>query len=278
MSPKTRSGKSQDDSNAVALATELVTEHLGFLPLAFVDDVINSVNELIYQATSSLERFVESELGANEHVEQGINQIETLLESAVDKNFDIFELYVLKNIFTIPPGVNVELPHYKNVDYTLSMEEDEKLDEELEQLRKQLVAEKCFNHKLKKAVTNTSKKLSYYEDRKSQLDFIYTSAKNANIASLKDAVSLVADQVGELENQLFKVRRQANQEAFSKLATNTDTRTTYLNGVVAAYIAKQKSKEQGEDDAMDVDTEDKYTTEIASLSDWKDFTNTIRKQ
>ncbi|KAK9761796.1 hypothetical protein K7432_013046 [Basidiobolus ranarum] len=278
MSPKTRSGKNIEDSTAIAHATELVTEHLGFLPLAFVDDVINSVNELIYQATSSLERFVESELGANEHVEQGINQIETLLESAVDKNFDIFELYVLKNIFTIPSGLNVELPHYKNIDYSLSMEEDEKLDDELEQLRKQIVAEKCFNHRLKKSVTNTEKKLNYYEARKSQLDFIYSSVKNSNVTSLKDTVSLVADQIGALENQLFKVRRQANQETFTKLASNTDTRTTYLNGIVAGFIAKQKRKDQDTTDSMDIDSEDKQTNEIASVSDWREFTKAIKKQ
>ena len=39
--------------------------------------------------------------------------IETLLENAVDKYFDKFELFVLKNIFTIPDDVPVTLPHYE---------------------------------------------------------------------------------------------------------------------------------------------------------------------
>src|SRR4051794_16826843 len=106
---------------------ELVVEHLGFFPLSFVDDVFNVANDLIYQATSELERFVETEQGAGEETEQvrlgpedktvarfcmvihvvyyfcllvnvqGIHQVETLFESAVDKNFDLFELYVLQN-------------------------------------------------------------------------------------------------------------------------------------------------------------------------------------
>ena len=39
--------------------------------------------------------------------------IESLFENAVDKNFDKFEVYVLKNIFCIPKGLDIVLPHYQ---------------------------------------------------------------------------------------------------------------------------------------------------------------------
>lgn len=41
---------------------QLLTEHFGFSPLSFVDDVINSVNNMIYQASMALQEFVENEM------------------------------------------------------------------------------------------------------------------------------------------------------------------------------------------------------------------------
>jgi hypothetical protein len=104
--------------------------------------VINSVNNLIYQAISSLESGLLStppeRLGfshaangstipdtdedgnveypeARLEIENGLHQLETLLESTVDKAFDKFEIYVLRNIFTVPEDLLawVRLRHYQ---------------------------------------------------------------------------------------------------------------------------------------------------------------------
>ena len=48
-------------------------------------------------------------------IENGLHQLETLLESTVDKAFDKFEIYVLRNILTVPEDlINwVRLRHYE---------------------------------------------------------------------------------------------------------------------------------------------------------------------
>ena len=47
-------------------------------------------------------------------IENGLHQLETLLEASVDKSFDKFEIYVLRNILTVPEDlVNwLRLDHY----------------------------------------------------------------------------------------------------------------------------------------------------------------------
>lgn len=109
---------------------------------SLIDDVINSINNLIYQAISSLESGLLStppeRLGfshtsngstipdtdddgnvvypeAKLEIENGLHQMETLLESTVDKAFDKFEIYVLRNILTVPEDlINwVRLRHYE---------------------------------------------------------------------------------------------------------------------------------------------------------------------
>lgn len=112
--------------------TSLLTEHLGFAPLTLIDEVINDVNLIMYNCTDALERFlmkrregqlqhlgkasnddgdvvmdgnVQSEADGvfpAEEIRLGAAELETLLVSHLDKNFDKFELYTLRNIFTMP--------------------------------------------------------------------------------------------------------------------------------------------------------------------------------
>ena len=45
-------------SNAIA---EGLFEHFNYTPISFIDDVINTINELIYQAADALSEFVKDE-------------------------------------------------------------------------------------------------------------------------------------------------------------------------------------------------------------------------
>ena len=102
-----------------------------------IDDIINSINELLYRAVEAVESGLlaappsslgfapaatapngcssvpESKSGNNEvlspearfEIENGVHQLETLLESAVDRNFDKLEIYLLRGVFTIPADI-----------------------------------------------------------------------------------------------------------------------------------------------------------------------------
>ena len=56
-------------------------------------------------------------------VESGTHQLETLLCASIDRNFDKFEIYVLRNIFCVrPPDVRdwIRLSHYEGLDFSKS--------------------------------------------------------------------------------------------------------------------------------------------------------------
>lgn len=105
---------------------------------SLIDDIINSVNNFVYQGVGSLETGLLStppeKLGfravripgangveevdypeAKREIEEGLHKLETLLNSTVDKNFDKFEIYVLRNILSVPAElINwVRLSHYE---------------------------------------------------------------------------------------------------------------------------------------------------------------------
>ncbi|KAI9741798.1 MAG: hypothetical protein M1834_000184 [Cirrosporium novae-zelandiae] len=137
-------------ADAEQISNSLLTEHFTYTPLSFIDDTINRVNEIIYQFIPQLEaslldadpatlgfRKPDKHPSSSRHhshnhdqedaaavedksraeIENGVNQLETLLEATLDKNFDRFELYCLNNIFKIPPELGgwVKLKHYEGL-------------------------------------------------------------------------------------------------------------------------------------------------------------------
>ncbi|KAG5999808.1 hypothetical protein E4U43_001852 [Claviceps pusilla] len=152
---------------------DLLTEHFGYPPVSLLDDIINTVNVLADRALDSVERVLlslpPSKLGfkapkskdapsnsngpdgdgktplspeeaAKREIENGTHQLETLLNAAIDKNFDIFELYTMNNILTIDKKTRpyIKLSHYEGLD--LSKHPDKPTMGSIAQLRRRLHA------------------------------------------------------------------------------------------------------------------------------------------
>ncbi|MDI1487680.1 MAG: hypothetical protein OHK93_006951 [Ramalina farinacea] len=140
----------------------LLTDHFTYTPLSLIDDIINAVNTIIYQALDAIEdgllKIPAQHLGfaskppptdddeshggekveerAREEIEEGVHRLETLLESTVDKSFDKFEIYVLRNILTVEEDVGgwVRLGHYAGLE--LPLKENTPTPERIAQLRR----------------------------------------------------------------------------------------------------------------------------------------------
>ncbi|KAF5616388.1 MTW1 Determining metaphase spindle length [Fusarium tjaetaba] len=144
---------------------ELLTEHFGYPPVSLLDDIINTVNVLADRALDSVERLLLSippqSLGfSNKHaskdgtpalppdeaakleIEHGTHQLETLLNASIDKNFDLFELYTMRNILTVRPDDQpyMRLAHYEGLDFSGSEGQDRPTTESVTALRRRLHA------------------------------------------------------------------------------------------------------------------------------------------
>ena len=106
---------------------------------SLIDDIINTVNTIVYRAIEAIENGLFSippqQLGyspdsntsvatsipdvdhpeSKDEIENGVHQLETLLEATVDKTFDKFEIYALRNILTVPDDLApwMRLGHYE---------------------------------------------------------------------------------------------------------------------------------------------------------------------
>ncbi|KAF9380004.1 hypothetical protein CPB97_008624 [Podila verticillata] len=204
---------------------QLLTEHFGSSPLSFVDDVINSVNNMIYQASMALQEFIEFQLQEITQIEgrtldikleteKGMHKFETLLESSVDKNFDRFELYALKNIFGVPEDVDLVLPHYEALDFTIASEREKELDDELEILRRQVIATKALNHKLRKELEMQEIARRKYELCRDRLLFLKDTLNKFNdVAPLAQTMIFVRDNLDTLDRRFRAFSARAEEIA-----------------------------------------------------------------
>ncbi|KAI4118201.1 MAG: hypothetical protein LQ338_007442 [Usnochroma carphineum] len=150
-------------------AETLLTEHFRYTPLSLIDDIINTVNTIVYRAIEAIENGLFSvppqQLGyspdsdtsgdaiipdadhpdSKDEIENGVHQLETLLEATVDKTFDKFEIYTLRNILTVPDELApwVRLGHYEGL--TLPLSADTPTPESILALRRKVQETRKLN-------------------------------------------------------------------------------------------------------------------------------------
>ncbi|EXX71147.1 Mis12-domain-containing protein [Rhizophagus irregularis] len=227
--------------NDIAIRNEIITEHFGFLPISFVDDIINSINELIYIAIAGMDNFVNSELKNKKEVEQGTHQIETLLENLVDKYFERFEIYTLHKILAIRENVTVVLKHNEGVNFNVDESVEVETDKEIELLRKKIMAAKCFNLKLKKQLIKYDIQIERLKRTENKISFLRTAAKAHNASPLSDTLRFVTDQLMAIKKMYYNLDESAKEENLKQYENMIDEREKFISMMVLRQTEKERS-------------------------------------
>ncbi|KAG7124661.1 Kinetochore-associated protein MTW1 like [Verticillium longisporum] len=158
--------------------TEILTEHLGYAPVSLLDSIINVVNSL---ADRTLDRVEQGLTGASAktlgfekalkkqqqqqkqnpsadpprtadeaakfEVADGVHKLETLLCNAIDKNFDIFELYVMRYLICLSPDARpwLRLSHYGPHDFDAPARDGAPTPESVNAVRRSLQGSQRLN-------------------------------------------------------------------------------------------------------------------------------------
>ncbi|KAF9057008.1 Mis12 protein-domain-containing protein [Panaeolus papilionaceus] len=179
----------------------LLCEALGFSPQLLLDDIINIANNAVQDGINGMEQFLnnwadarvskaESSASASDadkaealeatthEVEQGLVAFQTLLEHHTDIAFDFFEAWCLRNIFMIPKGLPVVLPHQEGLDLTLTgeqaVEREAELRDEVERLRERLDGERKLNRLLHRSIHTAERQATRSKTRLSSLSALST--------------------------------------------------------------------------------------------------------
>lgn len=243
-----------------SVTTTILTEHMGFPPISLVDDIINCVNEVMYKCTAALEKYLhskENEILQDDNsedlneVEVGTAKLETLFESSIDKNFDLFELYTLRNIMNIPNELVKEgffkLDHYKHIRKVPNLSKKlQEIDSKIERLEKKLNFELLIKPEIIKFLQRAKSLQTYlakfkltislllgYIDEENQVSDEKLKDSLKTLAPLKDSVLFIQNEYKEICSILKKLTEKlpldSEDKLLEKFATTNKDRNTYID-------------------------------------------------
>lgn len=133
--------------------TSLLAEHFGYAPLTVVDEVINAINDIMYASTEQIEKI----LGGSDDVLRGTAKLESFMEHIINRNFDKFELYAFRNVFTIPEELIengcIILDHHQGLELSADISSEEQREREtqrelLESIQREITRGETLRNKI----------------------------------------------------------------------------------------------------------------------------------
>ncbi|GAO49776.1 Mis12-domain-containing protein [Saitoella complicata NRRL Y-17804] len=256
--------------------SELITEHFEHVPLSFIDDVINSANAILYKAVNAMESFIQSQPNVPpDESEQGIHQLETLLENAVDRNFDAFELYTLRNIFNVPDDVVgwMRLGHHEGLEFGVQREEEDEVEKELKRVRAELEKAEKRQKRLRVAKKENTISARYLEKHLERLSFLSSAASANEVTPLHETTDFLTDQLSTLKTLLEELRKIA-PSALEDVDEVEDERSQYVERMVKKRVRGSRDN----DDGFDWEGEERKIRKIGNVEDAKVLVEALREQ
>lgn len=132
----------------------LLPELLGVSPHFVLDTIVNISNNSVEHCVDAMEEYLNhwaekradrlkgssggDDWDSRQEIEQGIVSFQTLLESHMDIALDCFEVWCMRNIFTIPAELPVVVPHQAGLILDQPASKEQELLAEIDDLRRRI--------------------------------------------------------------------------------------------------------------------------------------------
>lgn len=180
--------------------SEYECQYLGFTPKSLINGVYNAVITNLREGLSHMEAYINEGYGSTitpEKTKQALETIQSVLVEKLDKKFDHVESYLLKNVFNIPE--DVVLPEDRvQMTNSFSPEEDRRLDTEMEQLRKHIIAVRYGNECVRQQISDIENLQKHADNTLLHLQKLESTATDAGVLGIKDSLTFVLDKTKDL--------------------------------------------------------------------------------
>ncbi|XP_070538312.1 protein MIS12 homolog [Ptychodera flava] len=218
---KTQSTGSQEEAKSAdvdfmkelsADVPEYEAQFFGFTPQSFVDGIYNTLIEYLYDSLNVVEKYIIQEYKLEsaeskippEQVRQGSQKIFAKMKGEIDKSFDKLEGYMISNIFHIPS--HVILPEDKvQLDHAYTEDDEDKLDQELTELRQKIRNTKYMNKWMVENTKNMEQVQGKLDQLSSMLDDLDKAQKDAGVTDLKEAMVFNISRVKQIQDNVKKI-------------------------------------------------------------------------
>mgnify|MGYP004710923999 FL=1 len=270
--------------------TQLLIEHFGYKPISVIDDIINAINEIMYKCTEQLEQIfvdqklqldkeraskklndmeddiivddvVEEKIYTIEDIRIGTATLESLLEHNINKNFDKFEVYALRNVFTLPENLieegYIRLRHHKllNIDdendgnQTVSQIESN-INNKIERITQEIEYQRELQKVLTQSLIKFKKILALSKIIRRKLEmFMKNEQIVSNVMPIKDTILYLAKQTRETcQRMLLQKDELKDEELIAKYGVD-------IGNNMGKNIDKIIEQIRSVDGTVDIDSE-----------------------
>ncbi|WWD03457.1 hypothetical protein V865_001509 [Kwoniella europaea PYCC6329] len=259
----------------------LIHELVGFQPRKLCDDISEVARQQVYVTISAIETWAREKSNHNPKYETelitGLVALETLLESHVDKAFDKFTAWVLRNAFEFSPELEVVLPWQKGLDfqrgeYVANLPKgQDTLDGNLDEMRLKVEQARLLAHKLDLAEEKLDRRMNIAKQRKAEVGFIKQVIDSAGLNPLDKPAQQILPTLLSLHESLKPLEPSTSTIGTGISAKNTTNehtkawelgRSAYLNWALGKVIPNtggtgtiQGGEGGGGDKLIDVESE-----------------------
>ncbi|KLT43238.1 hypothetical protein CC85DRAFT_284795 [Cutaneotrichosporon oleaginosum] len=276
--PRAPATLSKDDKEA------FMAELMGFEPYHVLSDIAEHARQAIYPTVSSVEGWARS-IAANRaahdaEVDRGSHAFETLLENVIDRAFDKYTAYALRNAFGVPDGVQLVLPWQKGRDFARAEFVAEMLGGEdvlaarLEALRSKVEQARLVRHRLEMAEAVLDRRLQVAEHRRKEVGFVRDAVVDAGLAPLDEKAGDVVDALSTLHSNLEDVKMQPRAPGVPPGVAWETGRQAYLSWAVGKALASGRE----EVSADRLDAIERQTAEIGTEADLEQLSAAARRK
>ncbi|KAJ6232156.1 protein mis12 [Anaeramoeba flamelloides] len=226
-----------------------VESFFGWKPEEFVDDIANATSDFLCDGVDAIESCLISDVGLSEkkEIKKGCDSFLTHMQKTIDKNFDRFELYILRNIFTVPTNYEELVKfdpksnqlnkkkkkkklnsfNYKNIesssdefDPTPNSKEMNskisKLDQEIQELQEEIQIQTKKNRgllrKKNQLITGIENFNQGYRQSISKLQNVQSSFNLNSVTELTNQISTNYKQLQEIDQTINKMKKNETNE------------------------------------------------------------------
>ncbi|KAL5637512.1 hypothetical protein ACGC1H_004061 [Rhizoctonia solani] len=155
----------------------LLTELLGFVPQLLLDDIADAATDTVNNGIDGLEVYLRNEWlpkrtsstpsqdDLEAEIDSGLLEFQTLLCGHRDMSIDMLEAWSMRNVFCVPEGLNIVMPHQRGLDMTTPQGKDSQLQVELDVMRRKIENARRFQAQLKQAELVTEQRLERSKSR-----------------------------------------------------------------------------------------------------------------
>lgn len=274
--------------------TRLLTEHFGFQPITVIDDIINVINEIMYRCTEQLEQILinqklqmeeaaskklqqqksddvivdtnssgskEDKQYSIEDIQTGTATLESLLEHSINRNFDKFEVYALRNVFNLPDdlvsGGYIRLKHHEGLQvYDNIIQKDRDITQELLETVRKIHYQVEFNKVLCEAVPKFYKLAALSKLVKMRLQPLIANEQSdpanrktlAQLTPLNDTILFLVSQLRNTCDKVNEMRDLIDDDNLVQKFCSSSKEEEQLNQRINVIIESVTSREGKVDD------------------------------